>query len=146
MIHFVLGFAIVWCMPIGLNLFTQFDGGFYYLAWVFGLTPALFAWLMAWFIQLRSPRIFLMSGRGMPALIRGLLAGGISLVLTAGGIVVIRGPDFPDILILVLSSSVATCLIVLLSPRIRAGLCARCRYDIRASLEFGRCPECGLTI
>jgi hypothetical protein len=32
-----------------------------------------------------------------------------------------------------------------LMPRIydRPGLCRRCGYDIRASFEMGRCPECG---
>jgi hypothetical protein len=28
----------------------------------------------------------------------------------------------------------------------RAGLCARCGYDLRASTEFGRCPECGTAV
>jgi hypothetical protein len=28
----------------------------------------------------------------------------------------------------------------------RAGLCARCGYDLRASTQFGRCPECGTAV
>src|SRR5687768_11359716 len=27
--------------------------------------------------------------------------------------------------------------------RVRAGLCQGCGYDLRASRQFGRCPECG---
>ena len=34
-----------------------------------------------------------------------------------------------------------------LSPRPRPpNLCPRCNYDIRASRQFGRCPECGVEI
>ena len=28
-------------------------------------------------------------------------------------------------------------------PRVRPGLCRQCDYDLRESLAFGRCPECG---
>jgi hypothetical protein len=28
-------------------------------------------------------------------------------------------------------------------PVLEQGKCERCGYDLRASYEFGRCPECG---
>jgi len=31
----------------------------------------------------------------------------------------------------------------LVSKRSRRGLCGRCKYDMRGSIESGRCPECG---
>lgn len=144
MVCFLLGFAIVWLIPMGWNTFTQYDGGLYYLIWIFGISPVLFAWITAWLIQFKSPRAFMTNGHKVGGVVRGLYAGAASLMFAAGGIVGVRRSDFPEILVLLFSASVATGLVLLLSSRVKAGLCARCHYDIRASLEFGRCPECGL--
>ena len=35
---------------------------------------------------------------------------------------------------------------VWLLPAFRAGVCVTCGYDVRYSLDSGRCPECGRAI
>jgi hypothetical protein len=51
-----------------------------------------------------------------------------------------------DSLTMFSSGALGTILSLLFCARVKPGLCARCQYDIRSSLEFGRCPECGLAI
>ena len=57
-----------------------------------------------------------------------------------------RSPIGPGSMITGVSTFLSTLIFTGLMPRRRAGLCARCGYDIRYSLDSGRCPECGTAI
>lgn len=59
---------------------------------------------------------------------------------------IMRSPIGPESMITGVSTFLSTLLATGLMPRRRAGLCARCGYDIRYSLDSGRCPECGTAI
>lgn len=51
-----------------------------------------------------------------------------------------------DLLLVCAAVTIFTPSIVWLMPVRRPGLCLKCRYDIRASLAYERCPECGTPI
>ncbi len=51
-----------------------------------------------------------------------------------------------DLLLVCVAVTICTVSMVWLMPTRRPGLCVKCRYDIRASLAYERCPECGTPI
>jgi hypothetical protein len=86
------------------------------------------------------------AGRGAFSTCLGLNAAILSVVATSLIYVVAPGKSDPrgDAMILAgMTAIVCAAMVLLLGGRPRAGLCNKCGYDISASLNFGRCPECG---
>lgn len=76
-------------------------------------------------------------------LIAGFLVGALGWAMTLGGII---GLDsfVPDGVIIGCSFALATALALWRMRSPVPGHCLSCDYDLRTSLDFGRCPECGL--
>lgn len=53
------------------------------------------------------------------------------------------GERVSDALVMGLAALVCSGVVVALMPRVRKGTCVRCAYDLAASGEPARCPECG---
>jgi hypothetical protein len=85
-------------------------------------------WRFAGFEYFRSSRRYVSTG-AMTAWIWGFLVVGVPLWLLTVLLAV------PPVAWLIRHRSARR--------RKRAGLCPGCGYDLRASREFGRCPECG---
>ena len=85
-------------------------------------------WRFAQFEYFHSGRRTLFVGT-MSAWIWGFLIGGVPLWLPAVALAV------PPVAWVIRRRQTRR--------RLRTGLCSGCGYDLRASREFGRCPECG---
>ena len=148
---FLQGFATVmlgmYAWTVGSDIAVRsVDGGrFVTLAVVLCAAPVLVAWVAAGVTHGLSPRRMfdatLGSQFGPRAL--GILAAMLALVGTAAGLLLL-GPTEHDGVILTANAVLGTFVVVrFLGRRRQPGRCIRCAYDISASLEFGRCPECG---
>ena len=105
--------------------------------------PTLAAWAAASLIHRTSPRKAFDGEVGSRRVLPGVVSAVVALIVAAGSVVLADG-RVHDAMILGLSSAVATTIVVLLFCRRRVpGRCVQCGYDIRGSLAFGRCPECG---
>ena len=148
---FLQGFAIV---MFGVYAWTvladvadrSVDGGrFVALAVVLCAAPVLISWFTARVTHQLSPRRMLdatLGSRFGPRVL-GILAGTLALVGTAVALHLL-GPMEHDGVILAANAALGTFVVVrLFSRRRQPGRCIRCAYDISASLDFGRCPECG---
>lgn len=99
-----------------------------------------------WMQFLRPMRMFAPSGESATFQVTyGMVAGGLAILISLFSVALLDHA-LPDYAITSLSTSIA-CVIVLRATRpIRPGLCIRCEYDLRRSLDYGRCPECGLMV
>lgn len=75
----------------------------------------------------------------------GVLAAAMTILLSALAMAWLSF-TISDVLILAVSSALATALVLAFCRKRRPGRCVRCDYDISHSLDFGRCPECGTVI
>ncbi len=152
MIRFLLG-----CLSIGIALMCwnwssgfsgklALDRGMTLALW-FCVTPTLSTWIVAAIIHRISPRKIFLPGRRqwIAPLLRGVAAGLLGLVIAVFGVAYLD-KRFSEVTIMAASSALGALPIVLLSARSKPGLCRRCDYDLRTSLPFGRCPECGIAI
>ena len=122
------------------------DGGrFVALAVVLCAAPVLVSWVTARVTHQLSPRRMLDAtlGSRFGARVLGILSAMLALVGTAVGLRLL-GPTEHDGVILTANAALGTFVVLKIFGRGRQpGRCIRCGYDISASLEFGRCPECG---
>jgi hypothetical protein len=168
--RFLIGYSLPFAACLGLAGWTHARFGVAYPAdWVaLGLTllaaPILASLAAVSLVHIRRPRRWLM--RGTPGRIRagvfGLLAGTAAIPLIGIALYFANRPmpGTPDFewspgqdmrrvhdAVIVAPLCFATAWIgASLMPRRRAGSCAACGYDVRYSLDSGRCPECGRAI
>lgn len=119
-----------------------FSFGLALLAW-----PLLSASATAALVNVRRPRLVFdrRAGRRLQPFALGVLTGLLGIVLAA--LLIIWVDDYaPDGLIFAASSALAALAVVAPLRAARPGLCIACGYDLRASIDFGRCPECGLQL
>lgn len=103
--------------------------------------------LVAIVLNYRRPKRVL--SRGPSQALRPILAGMAISVLTVLFAIpaVVFGSEYaPDWLLLCVSTIPPAMLVLLLSKSIVPGQCVACGFDLRASLDTGRCPECGRSI
>lgn len=150
MFRFVLGFLSImlaiflWDVGVGIESRTVQAERLAKVMALLCLIPALAAWGTARTIHTLSPRrVFdgVLAHRLMPLLL-GCLAACTTIAATSATVVWLTPAVSGLVSFSVLSAAITGCL-VLLCRRRRAGSCRGCGYDISASLEFGRCPECG---
>ena len=120
------------CIALGLAL----------LGW-----PVLSATAAAAFINTRRPRLVFdrRAGRRLKPVVLGALTG--LLCISIAAILLVWIDRFAsDELVFAGSAALAALAVVGPLRTSRPGACIACGYDIRASIGFGRCPECGLQI
>ena len=103
--------------------------------------------LVAILLNYRRPKRVL--SRGTRRLLRPVFSGmaiSVLTVLIAIPTVVFGSAYAPDWLLLCVSTIPPALLVLSLSKSIVPGQCMACGFDLRASLDTGRCPECGLGI
>jgi len=150
--NFLFGYACVLLALFGWNLYLMIDEPFYqgrdYTLLMFRLICApLFgtAGVVVLLQQFRPRKVLDRSRQGtfMPfayGAVAAMLAVGVASVPIA-----YSNGSFFDAISLGVCSAMATAVILLVgSRRRRPGCCLGCGFDIRASIDFGRCPECGL--
>jgi len=154
MIRFIISFVAVLAAVYGWNLAS--DRYFMVLekllkgpiALQFCLIPTLASASIALLIHTLRPRRLFDSptSQSLKPILLGIVTGLTSL----GSVLLALSPlgiNANDTLILISSSVGVTFIILMLFGGCRqCGHCRRCGYDIRMSLEFGRCPDCGMAI
>ena len=108
------------------------------------LIPTLVAWGVAHTIHTILPRrVFdrVLVSSAKPLLL-GILVSCINVAITSVFIAWFN-PPVNDMALYGILSAMSTACVVLLCRRRQAGYCRGCGYDISASIDFGRCPECG---
>lgn len=149
--NFLIGNAAVWCLCIALECVSTYPVSRWRVWESISLVPRLtilpltLTWLVAGMLHARLPRRFLdaASPSGVRSLIMGVMAGVLAVAITTGIVVFLRPGNFDELALGV--GAIASTWAILHWPGSlrRAGFCARCDYNICASIEFGRCPECG---
>ncbi len=142
---FAAAFAttVVWSgRQSSLGVEDCFSLGLALLAW-----PLLSASAVAALLNVRRPRLVFdrRAGRRLKPFALGVLTALLGIVIAALLLVWIDRYA-PDALIFAASSALAALAVVSPLRAARPGMCIACGYDIRASIDFGRCPECGLQL
>ena len=150
MVRFAAGIALTGCAIILLNVIERY-GSRIDISETIGLVMTLVVFptccaavvISVW--HEKSPRkIFLQVSSSTPRLVlSGLLVGILGWGMTLGGILALDS-FVPDGLTIGCSFVLATALALWRMRPPAPGHCMKCDYDLRTSLEFGRCPECGL--
>lgn len=150
MVRFAAGISLTGCLLVLWNVIDQY-GHRIDVSETFGLAMTLVVFptccaavvISVW--QEKRPRkVFLQVSSSTPKLLlAGFLVGALGWAMTLGGII---GLDsfVPDGVTIGSSFAFATALALWLMRPPVPGHCLSCDYDLRTSLEFGRCPECGL--
>jgi hypothetical protein len=152
MLNFLAGFATIgaaiflWNRPLSANLPLP-EGQDWHLAILFLFSPLFSAWVTVGVAKyFRQSRLFdTKSPPKSRQLFCGITAGILSMLIAGCGAILFDRQQ-NDTVIVVLSTILGTSIVIRLSRTIRPGHCARCDYDLRSSIDFGRCPECGLAI
>lgn len=82
------------------------------------------------------------AGMFLGPIVAGLIASVVAVVATAIALPLVR-ERAPDSLVISVAAACSACLVVPILPRVRKGLCIRCGYDLAATGDGARCPECG---
>ncbi|OWY70714.1 hypothetical protein B7486_14000 [cyanobacterium TDX16] len=150
MVRFAAGIALTGCAIILLNVIDEIRHGIdvseiFEQAMVLVIFPTCCAAVVISVWHERSPRkVFLQVSSSTPQLVlSGLLVGILGWGMTLGGILALDS-FVPDGLTIGCSFVLATALALWRMRPPAPGHCMKCDYDLRTSLEFGRCPECGL--
>lgn len=168
--RFLIGFAIPFAACLGWAIWTHGRFGAAYpaewaaLALTLLVVPILAGLAAVGLVHYRRPRRWLLrgaTGRWRAGLL-GLLAG--LVVIPAIGVAIYYvnrpppgsreaqwAPDLDmervnDAVVVAPVCFVFALLGAWLLPQRRAGSCVGCDYDVRYSLDSGRCPECGRAI
>lgn len=107
-------------------------------------TAILTACLISLLVNYRRPRR--MFTRSRHASFRPVFAGAVisTLTILIAIPVVVYGSEYaPDWSLLSGSTLLPTLAVLILCRRAVPGTCRDCGFDLRASLDAGRCPECG---
>jgi 4-hydroxybenzoate polyprenyltransferase len=109
--------------------------------------PTVSAWAMASLFLSISPRRAFdrRMGCSRTPVMLGMTAALLGIVMTAG-LVIALDRARADLAILAASSALSAFVLLCLCRKLKPGACVRCGYDVRASLNYGRCPECGTSI
>lgn len=103
--------------------------------------PVAAAWVTVEVMaRLRRPRAM---HAGVAASVRlvmsGLMSGIVSVLATAIVLAVVPAEGWDWIVVAITTAGTSACA-VLFMPRVRAGSCVHCGYEVR---DLARCPECG---
>ena len=111
------------------------------------LAPTTAAYLTAMMLHAFRPRRILdvRCRRRPAAFTAGILSATVGWTIATGMIIGLDG-ILADTSIAASASCFAAWLVLRFASPIRPGHCLPCDYDLRASLAFGRCPECGVKI
>lgn len=148
---FLIGNVAVWCICIALDCVKSYPVLRWWVWESISLLPRLtilpltLTWLVATMLHARHPRRFLdaASSSGVRSVIMGMAAGVVAVAVTTGIVVFLRPGNYDELALGV--GAIASTWVIMQWPGSlrRAGFCVRCDYNICASIEFGRCPECG---
>lgn len=151
MVRFALGVALTGCAIILLTVIERYGKRIDVsetlgLAMTLVVFPTCCAAVVISVWHEKSPRkVFLqVSSSTSQLVLSGVLVGIFGWCMTLGGILALDS-FVPDGLTIGCSFALATALALKLMRPPVPGHCMKCDYDLRTSLEFGRCPECGLT-
>lgn len=111
------------------------------------IIPSLSAVAVSHMIHRQYPRRLFDANAGHP--IRPVLCGFAAALLAliiATPCVVLLDRFLNDAVILGAASPLSTGFIMRFCAKKKPGLCTHCGYDLRGSLDIGRCPECGLAL
>jgi hypothetical protein len=111
------------------------------------LVPAGLAGATAQVIHLRHPRRMLdrRSGDFASPVFFGAATGFLTVLLASASLLWLDR-WLSDAAIFAIAAIIATRLVMFAARPRPAGCCIACGYDVRASLELGRCPECGMAL
>lgn len=151
MSRFLWGHVSVWLVLyfLAVDQVSLSVTGYLFLAATMCVVPALCVWATVGYLQRRGPRrIFDLRVCGwVRQATCGLCAGLLSLVLACVGVAGAELIRFNmDLIGTGLASMAATGIVLVFCRKLRSGCCVRCDYDLRGSMQFGRCPECALPI
>jgi len=153
MIPFVAGYAVVFGLLLAVALATRGTSPsvFWYEAPTPGelvaslfVLPVATAWIALDALHRVRPRRWLdvRVRRRARLLTAGAGSSLLAIVCTTVGLV--WAEEYaPAWSIMPGCAALATCATFLLMPRVRAGRCIQCGYDVRDGGAAGRCPECG---
>jgi len=137
------------CDPASLNHFAG------WAVLLFALPTATAGFTSAWRNFRRPLRLFdRRTSSGFSAAARGITAG-LATFIAAAAMVLVLERTLPwrlsvapgtDCTVMILSAFLGARAGLLFARPIRPGRCVRCDYDLRMSIEYGRCPECGTSI
>jgi len=151
MLRFAIGTAVGLGLGLGITAYLSQDliRSWEWLAaanWLL-ITPWTAIVVVAGILHARRPRRALRRAceRSLGAWLAGLITAVVTLGLAVVGLAFLDR-WLPDAVIAAAAGVIASLLVVHFLPLAPTGLCARCGYDIHASLAFGRCPECGTPI
>lgn len=149
---YLLFFLLPWLTTFFANLPLRYSAGWAIergtsMAITLVLIPLMCAWLTTIAIHYRWPRRSLTRypGAFRSAAMLGFVSG-IAAMTATGLLLWIGDGRAPDGAITAASSILTTMVTLVACKKVQTGLCTTCGYNITASVDFGRCPECGKAI
>ncbi len=145
MLRFMIFFAVAWagllCWAIAQRPWWAEAGYEAVVAAKLLALPVAAAWVAVEVLsRVRRPRAMHAEvsawGRLMMS---GVAAGGLSVLATATVLAAVPAEGW-DWLVVAGAAVSATACAVILMPRVRAGACVHCGYEVQ---DLARCPECG---
>ena len=152
---FGLGCGITYAAMVVAAMLLTRKGVFHMLVvdWIrlavsIALIPAIVCVATAGLIHINRPRRALL--RAARCRVYAAMLGASSALLALSGaiaVITLYNRRVSDELVFGACAFLATLICVpLFTRRPRPGRCLRCRYDITHSTNYGRCPECGLSL
>jgi len=151
MIRFTIGIALPFVAVIGLFVYRLMRSGVLLtdatvrsidagLSFGFCILGSAFVVTIAHYRRPR--RLFQNIDRKYRRVLVGMMTGAIALFFAVPGIVFLEEYANEQVL-LGASGLLAGFIATLFLRKSRPGICLGCGFDLRASLDRGRCPECG---